>query len=530
MNHNKQLSLYKHVPIKPGRFAVLGILIFCIIFPFVFSLAMKKGIDHDEHQFVASGVLLARQGLLPYIDYPYNQLSYLVFLYGALFSFSDYLLLSARTFSALFASLSLTLIVVTGLVLANKLPIRQNLFLSLCALIIVGVNPVFTHVTGHAWNLDSAMFFALTAFILHWHSIIKNKKTIFLICGILLGISSGLRLTYGPLVLPFLLMIFFPGLSQKNKLQWQRAFLFCAGLALALVPTFWLAGLAPERFFFGNFQYPVLYATFAESINYTRAVTLSGKGQWLITDVLSHPVNALSLFLLSLLLCRYLATTDKTGTHGVGVRFLLYCLPFLFFGAFAPTPTYTNHIYVLVPFLLLSGIVLTSFLLVKSRSNKLWIIPSFGLLSLFALIYEGDTFRTISILSNPAQWYPVKAHQTGIKINNTAPIKKVLTLAPIYPLEGTLPIYQEFATGPFTWRIASLVSDKEKRKRLGLVGKINFEHFFNAEKPSTILVGYENREEKSIKNLAKKLEYHSIKLHGLKKLFIAAETLKPDHS
>jgi hypothetical protein len=32
--------------------------------------ALPRELDHDEHQFVASGVLLTRSGLLPYIDYP----------------------------------------------------------------------------------------------------------------------------------------------------------------------------------------------------------------------------------------------------------------------------------------------------------------------------------------------------------------------------------------------------------------------------------------------------------------------------
>ena len=57
--------------------------------------------DHDEHQFVASATLLARHGLLPYRDYPYFHVPYLVFVDAGLFRITPYLLLAAQFFSAL---------------------------------------------------------------------------------------------------------------------------------------------------------------------------------------------------------------------------------------------------------------------------------------------------------------------------------------------------------------------------------------------------------------------------------------------
>jgi hypothetical protein len=37
----------------------------------LWGLNMRRGLNHDEHQFVASGALLARNGLLPYRDFVY---------------------------------------------------------------------------------------------------------------------------------------------------------------------------------------------------------------------------------------------------------------------------------------------------------------------------------------------------------------------------------------------------------------------------------------------------------------------------
>ena len=62
-----------------------------VVFVLLFHLSMQHGVNHDEHQFVASGALLTRNGLLPYLDYAYFHAPYLVFIYAALFSFSPYL-------------------------------------------------------------------------------------------------------------------------------------------------------------------------------------------------------------------------------------------------------------------------------------------------------------------------------------------------------------------------------------------------------------------------------------------------------
>jgi len=49
----------------------------------VFSMSIGKDLDVDEHGFIASGVLLARHGILPYRDYHYNHLPTEVLIYAA---------------------------------------------------------------------------------------------------------------------------------------------------------------------------------------------------------------------------------------------------------------------------------------------------------------------------------------------------------------------------------------------------------------------------------------------------------------
>src|SRR3954470_9477005 len=59
-----------------------------VVFTVMLARAMSKPLDHDEHQFIASGALLARRGLLPYRDYPYFHMPYLAGAYALLFRLS----------------------------------------------------------------------------------------------------------------------------------------------------------------------------------------------------------------------------------------------------------------------------------------------------------------------------------------------------------------------------------------------------------------------------------------------------------
>lgn len=65
----------------------------------LWAIAMGRELNVDEHQFVASGALLVREGLLPYRDYPFFHTPDLSFVYALLFHCTGFLLLSARLLS-----------------------------------------------------------------------------------------------------------------------------------------------------------------------------------------------------------------------------------------------------------------------------------------------------------------------------------------------------------------------------------------------------------------------------------------------
>jgi hypothetical protein len=67
---------------------------------------------------------------------------------------------------------------------------------------------------------------------------------------------------------------------------------------------------------------------------------------------------------------------------------------------------------------------------------------------------------------------------------------KVATLLPIYPLEAGLPVYPEFATGQFAFRIAPFTSAKLARN-YRMVAAEGIEALFDADPPAAMLLGYD---------------------------------------
>ena len=97
----------------------------------------------------------------------------------------------------------------------------------------------------------------------------------------------------------------------------------------------------------------------------------------------------------------------------------------------------------------------------------------------------------LAVVFTPDAWYPRKMHARSQVAAQLVQHGQVLTLSPIYPLEGEAQIYAEFATGPFGWRVAPLVG-KAQRQQFHLVAPIDLDEFLATDPPRGILVGLDN--------------------------------------
>jgi hypothetical protein len=87
---------------------------------------------------------------------------------------------------------------------------------------------------------------------------------------------------------------------------------------------------------------------------------------------------------------------------------------------------------------------------------------------------------------------------------------RVLTLAPILPLEAGLRIYPAFASGPFAWRSGSLLP-QEERRAMSIVTAEDLEEYLTIP-PQAILTGYEVIWESPLLDYARRHTYREAKL------------------
>lgn len=453
------------------------------------SLAVANGLDHDEHQFIASGALLAREGLLPYRDFPYFHVPNLVFVYAALDRLSHHLLLSARLFNALCSAATLTILST----LARRWFAANGPRAAALAAVTVPLAalacPIYAFTTGRAWNHDLPVLLTVLALCAAWRW--RRSSGSFLwpaAAGVLVGLAAGTRLTFLPLAAPFVLAF---ALSSGHS---RRAAIasFTAAFALSLLPCWWLLATSPREFLFGNFGYPLLNTAYRRAEGFAKAMTPAGKATFLVTDILTQPAHLL-------LLVALITTTLDLGRDRLWrshpLRFELLTLAgtsvVLFAGAFAATPLWLPYFFAPLPFALLWVAAATSsqpanvgrkFLLAGVIACAAGVAPRYLL-----------DFRT---LTHPTAWLPNRLHDAGTRLaaDTGLPHARVLTFSPIAPLEGGCRIYPEFATGAFAPRVAPLLPDPADRRALHEIEPDDVPDLLARRPADAVLLGTEDRQ------------------------------------
>jgi hypothetical protein len=479
---------------------------------------LQKPLDHDEHQFVASGALLAGEGLLPYRDYAYFHTPNLAFVYGALFAVTADPLLVARIFSTVCGWLTLLLVSGVAFYLFRQQHILVRSLAAVGSALLLLTNPLFTYTSGKAWNHDLPVLLTLGAFLLLVRATRRDgdRASLFL-SGILIGLAAGTRLSFALVAIPFAGMIgLYPGPAGRKR-SLALPLWFSLGLLLALLPSLVLFALAPRQFLFGNLgyaRYNTLYrqaAGFHEGDVSVIAMSLAGKFQYLARYVVSAPGNLLLLFawfLFALLLAA--PRLRHNPPYGFEMALSLALFPFLLAGSLAPTPAFFQYFYVLVPFVLL-GVLYGMASLQGQKGSGSWVPALFALVVVLGGAYGIKSYESIDKLLVPEQWLTSAVHRTGLRIGEATGDGRVLTLAPILPLEGGLRIYSEFATGAFAWRVAPLMP-ASARGTAGIVSPADLDPFLDADPPAAILTGAEETLEEPFLRYAEEHGYQPLDL------------------
>ncbi len=110
-------------------------------------------------------------------------------------------------------------------------------------------------------------------------------------------------------------------------------------------------------------------------------------------------------------------------------------------------------------------------------------------------------------------------HAAGVAISNemekAVTTAKVATLLPVYAMEGGLPVYPEFATGQFAYRIAD-ITDETLLKHYRTTSPTKVGALFTNDPPAAILVGFEPKLEEPMVQFAVENDYQRVEDFKLK--------------
>jgi hypothetical protein len=317
------------------------------------------------------------------------------------------------------------------------------------------------------------------------------------------------------LVVPFLLAIGIFADGTARQKGWASA-VFFGGILLANLPAVFFLLTSPEEWWFGNVVYPSLNTLYRDVAGHPVAMDLAGKLVYLATDIVAVPTVLLILVVALYSLVLVAGDARQTGTRPrFEVAFLLLCLPFVYAGVLAPTPSWMQYYFALVPFLLLLGVHAVASL----RSVALFeaAVLLLGIAAALSLPYGSPLLRpdTFRALSSPHTLVALDLHRQGRAIRDYVEAvegdDEILTLSPLYAVIADLPIYSEFVTGPFGWRVSPLMSRQDALDR-GLPVPAEIESFVQERRPRAILTGKEPELDQLIATAAQKLGYEPFTL------------------
>ncbi|HEX4083580.1 MAG TPA: glycosyltransferase family 39 protein [Chthoniobacteraceae bacterium] len=450
--------------------------LFLLLLALMLSMGLRRGVNHDESQHLAAGAVLAHSFLLPYRDFPYFHMPYLVFMYGALFSVSRSLLLAARILNV--AAGWLTLLLLWQLVRRQCEGAARWLLPAGAALLLFS-NPIFREAFWRTWNHATSTLFCLAAISF---AMARGREWRWFFSGIFIGLATGTRLTFAPLVAPLALAAMFEPGSSAIADRVKKLVIYCGGVGVALFPALNLGALAPAQFIFGNFTFNSHANVLFRQSYHDSHSTLHAKLLYPFTTLMRDRSNLALAVLFALLVAAALVRFARLAPEKrYRLLLALGLIPFALIGAVAASPSQQEYYYALMPILILALSIAAT-----APGFARWACLLVAAVAAFTTARSWHEYQRLAILKKPSAWPPVQFHEAGLEMRQWVSKGRVLTLEPLYPLEGGLEIYPQLVTGGIIWRTEPFIPAAD-RDRFAILGPDNFAAALQHSPPAAVL-------------------------------------------
>ncbi len=478
---------------SPKLINTVVILILLVLSLTILANSMTKPLGRDEQMYCTGGVLLA-QGKMIYRDFSYpSQLPYHPLLYAALFRAlnTTHYLLTARVVSSLCDILVMVCIVGLYRHIFKAFRISGAL-LGLAGAVLYVFNPLVDYANGYAWNHDVVILCVVLSFWLFISTNFNSKSRYWRIAaiGALLTFATCMRITTILVQLLFFAAVLSqPAESIKQRFKTALPFLI-ATVIVSLWPV-WVIAQATRAFFLNLYWIPMLYGKWLHEIGMVHNkvnLTLSS---------ISKP-GYFVLILIAIYLCLMTAYVRKrfSKSHSRNLLLVILLVVTFFVIALIPPTIWRQYLAVPVPFLIISFAY--PLLYLRSLAGEVSRNRHYKLASI--LIY---VCVVISVISNPVvlyrvpmllipeSWVPIQLHNISEEIaQKTREPKLILTLAPLFALEGGCNIYPELSAGAIVYRIADRISSWN-RDITHIVGPGTLKQLIEKSPPTAVILGVE---------------------------------------
>lgn len=461
----------------------------------IFANSMTRPLGRDEQMYCTAGILLA-QGKMIYRDFSYpSQMPYHPLLCAALFRIlnTTHFLLVARILSCLCDILVAVCVVGIYWRVFSSFPISAML-LGTSAAVLYVFNPFVDYASGFAWNNDVVILCVVLSFWLFTSIDFKKKSKYWQIAVVaaLLTLATCMRITVALVqLLFFAVLLTRPADSIKQKFKTVLPFLIAAAV-VAIWPV-WTIALAPRAFFLNLFRISILNS------EWVRQTGMFHNKLYIIFLFLTRR-GCFVLILIAIYLCLTIAWKRRKLTISNPVNLLLaVLLVFVFFIIALIMPAvWRQHLAMPIPFIIISF----AFPLLYLRKLNSDTSPNRHFKLARALVVACAVavvasyplgLHRVPKLFDLQSWTPICLHRISEDIaEKTKSPKLILTLAPLYALEGGCDIYTEFSSGPFVYRVADYLSASDRRLTHS-VGPRNVKELIEKSPPSAVILGAERR-------------------------------------
>jgi len=397
-----------HSPWKKNFAIFVNLAVFFVFYKW---LAQTRNIDGDEGLYLEAARLVS-QGKKLYIDFFYQQMPVLPYLYAAWMKLFGFTIFSARYLSAFLTAL-------TGWVLLQNVyrKTQSLLMVNLVGLMFLGCGGIIAWapvLKTHPLNMLTltASCFAVLA----WR---RSSQVLWLfLAGIILGIGVNARLTLGPFLILYSVFV----LWQGGPRRWLGLLALLAGMTLPSIPTLLLFLNDPALFIRYNLTYHThVYPGVVDATRrlYT-AENLLYQTQFLLLVIIAECGMLMGLKKLG---SRYFSSDDGFVFISVLLFFAIHM---------SSAEPYTQYFVAIIPLLIFLTIPLLEYLLQRPMPLAIACLALFFVFYLRSARSYRD-FEIISMLSDRPEWALKSIRTTALRAKRLLkPGEECLTWWPGY--------------------------------------------------------------------------------------------------